>query len=177
MSDQRIMNGAALDTIADAIEKAQCPDRQGPYGLFDYSRYPGDSPPRVVRDFRYPGLPTFGHQVFSSHHEDKAAAEFERLTRRHIAAAAVVAVLNALQDAGMHIVPLAAPEDAVIAGCQALDGRTAREALMAAMLSGRRHEVARTKMRLRWAAMLRHLANSPPPESVTAHAEPDGGSA
>ncbi len=64
------------------------------------------------------------------------------------------AVYAALQASGMAVVPVEPNNTVVTAGCFALDGPAAREALMAAMLSGDRHAVGQTKMRLRWAAML-----------------------
>ncbi len=59
-----------------------------------------------------------------------------------------------LQASGRAVVPVEPNNTVVTAGCFALDGPAAREALMAAMLSGDRHAVGQTKMRLRWAAML-----------------------
>ncbi len=63
-------------------------------------------------------------------------------------------ILTALQASGMAVVPVEPNNTVVTAGCFALDGPAAREALMAAMLSGDRHAVGQTKMRLRWAAMV-----------------------
>jgi hypothetical protein len=87
--------GALLDLIADAIEAARCPGREGPYGLYDYSLYPGDGPPHAVRDFRDPRSPDFGAVVYRSPSGEDAAEMFETLTRRHIAAAALRAARKA----------------------------------------------------------------------------------
>ncbi len=62
--------------------------------------------------------------------------------------------LHARQAEGMAVVPVEPSGDVITAGCLALGGAAAREALMAAMLSGDRHAVAHTKMRIRWHAML-----------------------
>jgi hypothetical protein len=50
-----------------------------------------------------------------------------------------------------------APPYVFDAGCRALTTPEAREALMAAELSGRDFKFQRTKMRLRWKAMIRAL--------------------
>jgi hypothetical protein len=84
-----------LDAIADAIEKAGCPDRQGPYGLFDYS-YGGNPHEGAhrVRDFREPGSPSFGSNVHVCDDAEEARRVFEQMTRRHVAAAAWDAILE-----------------------------------------------------------------------------------
>lgn len=82
------------ELLAAAIETASCPGREGPYGLYDYSEYPGETPPYVVRDFRVRG-PGHGDAVFSSHDRAEADAVYDRLTREHVARAAIEAFLSA----------------------------------------------------------------------------------
>ena len=79
-----------LDRVAAAIEQARCPGREGPYGLYDYTKY-GVAEPHRVRDFRDPGSPRWGDVVACF--DDPKAAEtlFQTLTRRHIARAAIAA--------------------------------------------------------------------------------------
>lgn len=84
-----------LDAIADAIERARCPGREGPYGGYDYGHntdFYGPAPKDgryVVRDFRDPSSPAWGTWVHQCHDEAEHEAAFARLTRRHIAAAAL----------------------------------------------------------------------------------------
>lgn len=88
-------NEQFLDAIADAIEKARCPGREGPYGLYDYSAYPGSEPPHVIRDFR-PGLSgrAIGRTVECFEDAAEARRHYDELTRRYIAKAAV----NAMEE-------------------------------------------------------------------------------
>lgn len=86
---------AMIDAAAKAYERASCPAREGPYGLYDYSGY-GAPAPHVVRDFR-PGSPTCGGWVACFADPDRAQAEFDRLTREYIFGAVVDAVLAALE--------------------------------------------------------------------------------
>ena len=84
-----------LDRIAAAIEAAQCPGREGPYGLYDYG-YSNPNPPDepyCVRDFRDTRAARYGMTVFRSADRATAETKFEELTRRHVARAA----WNALQ--------------------------------------------------------------------------------
>ncbi|MGA0595654.1 hypothetical protein [Enterovirga sp. CN4-39] len=103
--------GAGVDEeeIAKAIEEAMCPDREGPYGLYDYSSY-GDRAPHHVRDFRDPSSPTWGHSIFISESRKEARAEYERLTRLH-PARAVMALLSRAPAAGWKV---ARPEYGVL---------------------------------------------------------------
>ncbi len=80
-----------LERVGMAIERANNPGREGPYGLYDYTTY-GDPVPHHVRDFRDMRSDTYGHTVFRSTDRDAARAEYERLTRCHIARAAVEAL-------------------------------------------------------------------------------------
>jgi hypothetical protein len=78
-----------LDAVADAIEKAGCPGREGPYGSYDYSNYNGESPPFVVRDFRDPNSAEWGTVVWRGSDSKTCDEVYNILTRRHIAAAAI----------------------------------------------------------------------------------------
>jgi len=59
-----------------------------PYELFDYSAYPGQRPPHVVRDR------TSDSVVFRSADAAEAVREYERLTNVY----AATAILRAMQD-------------------------------------------------------------------------------
>jgi hypothetical protein len=85
----------ALAAIWEAIEAAGCPHREGPYGLYDYSNYPGTEPPHVVRDFRDPRSADWGKAVFRTSDAAAAKTEFTRLTHEHIAMAAYRASMEA----------------------------------------------------------------------------------
>jgi hypothetical protein len=84
-----------LEAVWAAIDAAQAPGRQGPYGLFDYTGY-GHAIPHHVRDFRDPGSEAYGDCVFRSTDPAQARAVYERLTREHVARAAIRATLQAL---------------------------------------------------------------------------------
>lgn len=81
-----------LDKIAEAIEEARCPGREGPYGLYDYSKYEGNEDPYCVRDFRDTRNDTYGKVVFRTNDPDKARAVYDKMTRQHIALAAIRAM-------------------------------------------------------------------------------------
>jgi hypothetical protein len=82
-----------IERAAAAYERASCPHRQGPYGLFDYSSY-GAPIPHVVRDLRERGGETFDKIVFRSTDRGLAQREFEHLTRMHVFGAVVDAILS-----------------------------------------------------------------------------------
>lgn len=82
---------AQLNRIALAIEAAQCPGREGPYGLYDYTSY-GAQKPHRVRDFRDPRSEAWGDTVFASDDAATSRQQYERLTREHVALAAIHAV-------------------------------------------------------------------------------------
>lgn len=84
-----------LRTVHAAIHDAMHPDREGPYGLFDYGSY-GDPVPHQVRDFRDPRSATYGDCVFRSVDRDAALSVYETLTQEHVAIAAMTAVLKVL---------------------------------------------------------------------------------
>lgn len=79
-----------LDAVAAAIEAAGCPDREGPFGLFDYTEY-GDPRPHHVRDFRDPRSPSWGKAVHVGEDREEARCIYEEMTRRHVAEAALAA--------------------------------------------------------------------------------------
>ncbi|MFZ3481690.1 hypothetical protein [Sphingomonas sp. 3-13AW] len=83
-----------LEAVYAAIEAAQTPGKEGPFGLFDYSDY-GDPVPHHVRDFRDPRSGTYGNCVFKSINREDAFGAYERFTREHVAIAAVTATLQA----------------------------------------------------------------------------------
>jgi hypothetical protein len=82
-----------LDRVAEAITRAQCPGREGPYGGYDYGHRREDDLPcegrYVVRDFRDVSSDTFGAWVHQTPDVEVHEAAFDRLTKRHIARAAL----------------------------------------------------------------------------------------
>jgi hypothetical protein len=76
-----------LDAIAEAIRVAGCPDRQGPFGLFNYGTHGDAGGAHVVRDFRR-GSATYGKGVFASDDSEEARRVYEEMTDRHVARAA-----------------------------------------------------------------------------------------
>ncbi|MCE4223450.1 hypothetical protein HCU64_06775 [Methylobacterium sp. C25] len=88
----RALREAMAEKVYAAIEKAQCPGREGPYGLYDYSNYEGASAPHVVRDFRDMRSPDYGKFIFRSDDPAVARDEYDRLTRLHIGETALAAV-------------------------------------------------------------------------------------
>jgi hypothetical protein len=79
-----------LERMARAIEDAT---NNRPFGLYDYSSYPGSEPPHVVRDET-----KNGKIVFRSNTPVPAQLEHERLTRNHIARAALMAIREPTDD-------------------------------------------------------------------------------
>jgi len=90
-----LMFCARLEKVHAAIEAARMPDREGPYGLFDYTDH-GDPAPHHVRDFRNPDGVAYGKCVFRSVDREEARQVYERLTAEHVAIAAVKATLKVL---------------------------------------------------------------------------------
>lgn len=80
-----------IERVAAAIEAAQCLGREGPFGLYDYSDYKTATPHRV-RDFRDPLSEDYGKAVFAFADREQARVEYERLTKQHIARAAIEAM-------------------------------------------------------------------------------------
>lgn len=78
-----------LETVADAIVEAQKPRV---YGLYNYSSYPGDMPPHVVRH-----EPT--NKIVECFAEPEPARElYERLAREHVAREVIRAALEWIQN-------------------------------------------------------------------------------
>lgn len=100
------LSEADFDAIGDAIKAAECPNRQAPYGGFDYgynTDFYGPEPEGgryVIRDFRDPSSESWGRWVHQTPDNDEHEEMFERLTRRHIAQAAVLAVRARLLEQG-----------------------------------------------------------------------------
>lgn len=93
-----------LDRVGEAIVRAGCPSREGPYGGYDYGYCREDDLPKggryVVRDFRDPRSDTWGAWVHQTPDKDVHEAVFHRMTRRHIAQAAIAAFLQQQDTAG-----------------------------------------------------------------------------
>jgi hypothetical protein len=86
-----------ITRTADAIAKAGCPGREGPFGGYDYGynvAFYGPEPEGgryVVRDFRDPRSDTWGGWVHQTPDRDKHEAALSRLTAEHVAVAALKA--------------------------------------------------------------------------------------
>lgn len=72
-----------LEVVGLAIEKA-CKVRS--FGLYDYSEYPGDTPPHVVVN------EITGERVLRSWDKDESRAKYEECCRHYIADAAIKAM-------------------------------------------------------------------------------------
>jgi len=85
-------SGDVVERVAQAIEAAQCPGREGPFGGYDYG-HPDDKPVDggryVIRDFRDPKSPDWGKWIHQTDDNDEHEAMFTTMTRRHIAIAAL----------------------------------------------------------------------------------------
>lgn len=90
--------GSGVERRAELIEvAAQAYDAAGEgYDLFDYTAYPGDEPPHVVRD-------KSGQEVYRSHDAVAALREFERLSREHAFGAVVDAVKVKQNDTNLRV--------------------------------------------------------------------------
>jgi hypothetical protein len=86
--------------VADAIEVAGCPNREGPFGGYDYGHntdFYGPAPDAgryVVRDFRDPSSPDWGKFMHLTNDREEHELVFAQLTRRHIAKAAIRVTLS-----------------------------------------------------------------------------------
>lgn len=72
-----------VEAVARAIERANKDDR---YGLYDYSKYKGSSPPHQVKDH------VEGKTLLATNDEKEARAFYEKLEREHPAHAAIEAL-------------------------------------------------------------------------------------
>lgn len=82
-----------LETVSDAIADAL---KVRAYGLYDYTNYPGDKPPHVVRD----ELAKPGEQVEIARysHRDEALEHYEKLCREYTARSALAAINRWMAD-------------------------------------------------------------------------------
>lgn len=94
----------------------------------------------------------------------------QMLLRDDEARTLVRAALDALIAGGRAIAVVEPTDEMIAAGCDALYSKAARQVLMAAELSGDRHAVERTKMRLRWSAMLTAMLKPMSHETALARA-------
>lgn len=85
------VGASVLEAVGRAIEAANVCRA---VGLFDYSIYPGDGPPHVVRDFRLGRK----DRVFSSYSRTEARAVYDALAARFLGEVAINALRAALSD-------------------------------------------------------------------------------
>lgn len=83
-----------VECISEALEKALHKDREGPYGLYDYSSYGDDVAPHHVRDFRDCQSDTYGSCVFKTADEEEAEYVYTKLTEKYVA----TAIINAINE-------------------------------------------------------------------------------
>jgi len=81
-----------IEAVTDAIVRAQA---QRAYGLYDYSKYPGDDPAHVVRY----ELAKLGEsdEVARFHDRETARQLCEKMAHEHVAKAAIQAMTDWLQ--------------------------------------------------------------------------------
>lgn len=72
-----------LEKVGLAVEKAY---KTRSFGLYDYSNYPGDAPPHVVRN------ELTGERVMATWDSDEALAKYEECCRHYVADAAIKAM-------------------------------------------------------------------------------------
>lgn len=88
-------SGDVVEAVADAIERANCPGREGPFGGYDYGHnedFYGKAPEGgryVIRDFRNPASRDWGKWLHQTDDPNEHLAIFEKMTREHIATAAI----------------------------------------------------------------------------------------
>ena len=84
------------EEVARAIEQAECPHREGPFGGYDYG-HPDDKPVEggryVIRDFRDPRSDDWGRWLHQTDDRELHEAKFAEMTAYHIADAAIAATL------------------------------------------------------------------------------------
>lgn len=84
-----------IEAVAAAIEVARCPGREGPFGGYDYghnTEFYGPEPEGgryVIRDFRDPASSTWGAWVHQTHDHAEHERMFDKMTRDHVALAAI----------------------------------------------------------------------------------------
>lgn len=92
---------AVVERMAEAIEAARCPHREGPFGGYDYG-YPDNKPIEggrfVIRDFRDPNSPDWGKWLHQTDDKDEHETMFTRMTQHHVAKAALDAALPLLAE-------------------------------------------------------------------------------
>jgi len=96
-----------IEIVSDAIDRAECRGREGPYGGYNYDGL------LVIRDFRTLG--SKGEWVHETRDREEHESEFERLTKQH----KVHTALKALSDAGYAVVPKVPTEKQVDAFSEA----------------------------------------------------------
>ncbi len=90
--DDRVSD-EVLDRIAEAIRIAGCPDREGPFGLYNYEARGGSGEKaHTVRDFRDTSSPDFGSHLHVCGDPVEARRIYDEMTRRHVALAAWLAM-------------------------------------------------------------------------------------
>lgn len=104
MAFREDVSDETLDAVAEAIRVAECPHREGPFGLYDYSSYTGTHEgAHRVRDFRSYSDPAYGSSVHICDSSEEARRVYEEMTRRHIAAAAWDAVMASMSQAAQDV--------------------------------------------------------------------------
>lgn len=77
------MTGKMIERVAEALERVK---NTRAYGLYDYSSYPGELPPHVVRD------EIAGKAVLRTNDAVEARTLYEKLSREFVARAAIAAL-------------------------------------------------------------------------------------
>ena len=86
-----------IERVAGAIETACCHGREGPFGGYDYG-FDGKTVMGgrfVIRDFRDPKSPDWGKWLFQTDDREEYEALLVKMTRDHVARAALSALSQA----------------------------------------------------------------------------------
>lgn len=109
-----------VEQIAEAIHAATHVSHTWQFGSYDYSSYPGEKPPYVVK------APGQREVVFRSNDHAEAKAFWEKAEKERLAQA----TLDAISAAGMVVVPREPTEEMKEAGIEDHHGHTGFAAML-----------------------------------------------
>jgi hypothetical protein len=95
------INSKIIDAMAEAYAEANCPNREGPYGIYykgEVSLNLGRRQLWYIRDFRDPNSLEYGHSVFSSSNKAEVDAMHKNMTDRHVFTAVLLAAAKAMEE-------------------------------------------------------------------------------
>jgi hypothetical protein len=84
-----------LERAVEALNRAKCPGREGPFGGYDYG-YPNDRPVEggryVIRDFRDLSSPDWGRWLHQTNDREEHERQLQRMKDEHIVRAVIAAI-------------------------------------------------------------------------------------